>query len=63
MNKSSILNRSNGGPDDEIAMSLEEDDFAISESNFSHSMMSNKIGSFVGVAPGNSGAIKQPNIV
>ena len=49
MNKSGtqILNKSHGGPEDELAMSLDETDFAISESNFSHSMMSNKIGSFV----------------
>ena len=48
MGKSSALNRSNGGPEDELAMSLGEDDFAVSESNFSHSMMSNQIGSFAG---------------
>ena len=54
MNNSSILNRSNGGPGDDLAMSMEEDDFAISESNFSHSMMSNKVVQFTGVASGNS---------
>lgn len=47
LNKSGTMNRSNGGPDDELAMSLDETDFGLSESNFSHSMMSNKIGSFV----------------
>ena len=46
MNKSGILNRSSGGPEDDLALSLDETDFAISESNFSHSMMSNKIGQF-----------------
>ena len=44
VNKSGILNKSNGGPEDDLALSLDETDFAISESNFSHSMMSNKIG-------------------
>ena len=67
MNKSGFMNKSNGGPEDELVMSLDETDFAISESNFSHSMMSNKIGSFVGTtATGAAGAShgpkQQPNI-
>ena len=56
MNRSGTLNRSSGGPEDELAMSLDETDFAISESNFSHSMMSNKIGPFAKAAGAGSGA-------
>ena len=48
LNKSGTLNKSNGGPEDDLALSMEETDFNVSESNFSHSMMSNKIGAFAG---------------
>ena len=44
------MNNSNGEIKDDLAMSLDETDFAISESNFSHSMMSNKIGTFISKA-------------
>ena len=46
LNRSGRLNRSNGGPEDELAMSMDDTNFELSESNFSHSMMSNKIGAF-----------------
>lgn len=43
LNRSSTLNKSNAEVD-EMAMSMEDTDFAISESNFSQSMISNKFG-------------------
>ena len=48
INRSSTLNKSSndGGGVDELAMSMDDTDFGLSESNFSHSMMSNKINQF-----------------
>ena len=46
LNRSGNLNKSNGGPEDELAMSINESDFGLSESNFSHSMMTNKFNQF-----------------
>ena len=34
-----------GGEEDDLNLSMEETDFNVSESNFSHSMLTNKIGS------------------
>ena len=46
--RSSTMNKSSndGGGPDELAMSMDDTDFGLSESNFSHSMMSNKINQF-----------------
>jgi hypothetical protein len=55
LNRSGRLNRSNGGPEDELAMSMDDTNFELSESNFSHSMMSNKIGAFAAGQGSNSG--------
>ena len=48
INRSSTMNKSSndGGGVDELAMSMDDTDFGLSESNFSHSMMSNKINQF-----------------
>ena len=43
LNRSNSMNKSNGGQDDELGMSMDDTDFGLSESNFSHSMMSSKI--------------------
>ena len=65
LNRSGHLNKSNGGPDDELAMSINESDFGLSESNFSHSMMTNKFNQFA--ASGGQNENKQlqetPNFV
>ena len=46
INRSNTMNKSNGGPDDDLALSMDDTDFGLSESNFSHSMMSAKINQF-----------------
>lgn len=44
--KSGGSRKGSGAAAEDLGLSLDESDFGLSESNFSHSMMSNKIGSF-----------------
>ena len=58
LNKSNSLNKSNGGPEDELAMSMDNTDWNLSQSNISH-LFSSKMDSFVNQPSAPSGSARQ----